>query len=81
MSYKLYPNSSFTDTLGHQWTFRHSDEGQLLEKQSPEGRLWRSEPEGSVTHYQYDKFGRLIQSQSEHGEQCQWWWNEAEQLI
>ncbi|MCG3761997.1 type IV secretion protein Rhs [Vibrio cincinnatiensis] len=85
-------NSSFTDTLGHQWTFRHSDEGQLLEKQSPEGRLWRWDynplgklvtehfPDGSFMRYQYNAYGQRCAQHHSSGATTHYQYNPLGQL-
>ncbi|CCN36817.1 putative Rhs family protein [Vibrio nigripulchritudo SO65] len=71
--------SSYQDTLGHTWQFKHDGNGKLLEKVSPEGRksVWEyddlgrlskeSEPNGTYKKRYYNEFGQLAAIQHSSG--------------
>ncbi|WP_104399827.1 RHS repeat-associated core domain-containing protein [Vibrio penaeicida] len=81
--------SSYTDTLGNRWLFNHDNNGKLLKKTSPEGRIqeWQYDelgrlakeiqPDGTFTEHFYNKFGQLAVKRRSSGAVTQYRYDES----
>ncbi|PKF76753.1 type IV secretion protein Rhs [Vibrio sp. vnigr-6D03] len=81
--------SSYIDTLGNRWLFNHDNNGKLLKKTSPEGRIqeWQYDelgrlakeiqPDGTFTEHFYNKFGQLAVKRRSSGAVTQYRYDES----
>ncbi|EGQ8015538.1 RHS domain-containing protein [Vibrio sp. B511a] len=86
-------HSSYSDSLDHQWSFLHDEQGNLLEKISPTGKTWRWQydelgrkaqaiyPDQSTVNYQYNQHGQLVSKFHSSGKEIQYGYDGLGKLV